>query len=157
GQTMIVSLDPVELGGTMLMEATGVALSTGSSGILAALYSGLDTISGCVAGFQVKSQPGTGAVSVQPVVQGAAAGTAYPVNPANQYTLRLRVHCPECERTLATYRSFGDAGAITCGGQANEAPGKLLFEIQEYVNGVAGMPVILYDGSVASLPQTCSA
>jgi hypothetical protein len=157
GQTMIVSLDPVELGGTLLMEATGVALSTGSSGILSALYSGLDTISGCVAGFQVKSQPGTGGVSVQPIVQGAAAGTAYPVNPANQYALRLRVHCPECERTLATYRSFGDAGAITCGGQANEAPGKLLFEIQEYVNGVAGMPVILYDGSVASLPQTCSA
>jgi hypothetical protein len=31
-----------------------------------------------------------------------------------------------------------------------------LFEIQEYVNGVAAMPVKLYDGSIATLPQTCS-
>jgi hypothetical protein len=156
GQTMLVSIDPVELGGTLLMEASGITLATGSSGILAGLFSGLDTISGCVAGFQVGAQAGTGAVSVQPVVLGAAAGTAYPINPANQYTLRLRVHCPECGRMLATYRSFGDAGAITYGGQSNNAPGNLLLEIVEYVNGVAGMPVMLYDGAVTSLPQTGS-
>jgi hypothetical protein len=157
GQTSMTWIDPIEIGGTLLMEASGVTLSTGSSGILAGLYSGLDTVAGCVAGFQVNAQPGTGAVSVQPVVLGAAAGTSYTVNPANQYALRIRIHCPECRRSLATYRAFGDAGAVACGGQANEAPGKLLFEIQEVVNGVAGMPVILYDGSVAALPQTGSA
>ncbi len=156
GQSMLGWCDPVEPGGTLLIEASGVTLSTGSSGILAGLYSGLDTISGCAAGFRVSAQAGTGAVSIQPVAQGAAAGTSYAINPANQYTLRIRLHCPECERTLAIYRSFGDAGAITCGGQTNDAPGKLLFEIQEYVDGVAGMPVVLYDGSVTSLPSSCS-
>jgi hypothetical protein len=156
GGSMLAWLDPVELGGTLLIEASGVTLASGSSGILSGLYTGLETISGCVAGFQVSAQAGTGAVNIQPVVQGAVAGTSYAINPANQYTLRMRIHCPECERTSATYRSFGDAGAITYGGQTNEAPGKLLFEIQEYVNGVAGMPVILYDGSVACLPPTCS-
>jgi hypothetical protein len=51
---------------------------------------------------------------------------------------------------------YGDSGEIVCGGQLIEAPGKLFFEIQEFVNGVAGMPVTLYDGSIAALPTTCS-
>ena len=156
GQTMLGWIDPIELGGTLLLEASGVKLSSGSSGILAGLFSGLDTQAGCVAGFQATAQAGTGAVSLQPIVQGAAAGTTYAINLANQYTLRIRVHCPECERSLAIYRSFGDAGSITYGGQGNNAPGKLLFEIQQCVNGVAGMPVTLYDGFIGTLPRTCT-
>ena len=156
GQTMLGWIDPIELGGTLLLEASGVKLSPGSSGILAGLFSGLDTQAGCVAGFQVTAQSGSGAVSLQPIVQGTAAGTSYFVSPGNQYTLRIRLHCSECERSLATYRSFGDSGSITCGGEGNNASGKLLFEIQECVNGVAGMPMTLYDGFMGNLPQTCT-
>lgn len=156
GQAMLTWLDSIELGGTLLLEASGIVLSAGSSGVLAGFYSGADTISGCVVGFQAKAQPGTGAVSLQPVVMGQPAGTTYAINPANQYTLRVRLHCPESQRSLASYLSFGDAGAITCGGQANQAPAKILFEIQECVNGVAGMPVTLYDGTINSLPATAS-
>jgi hypothetical protein len=56
----------------------------------------------------------------------------------------------------AVYRSAGDSGAISCGGQTNMVGAFLQFEIQEFVAGVAGTPVTLYDGSVASLPATCS-
>ena len=65
------------------------------------------------------------------------------------------MHCPEVERALAVYRSYGDNGAVTYGGQSNTAPARLQFEIQEFVNGVAGMPITLYDGSIASLPAAC--
>jgi hypothetical protein len=92
---------------------------------------------------------------LQPIIQGTAAGTTYAVNPANQYTLRARVHCGENERALATYRSFGDSGAISLGGQTNAAGAQWQLEIQEFVNGVAGMPVTLYDGAIASLPPAC--
>jgi hypothetical protein len=156
GETLLSWIDSIELGGTLLLEAAGITLGVGSSGILAGLFVGLDTLAGCVAGFQAQVQPGTGAVTLQPVVQGNGSGANYPVNPANQYTLRVRLHCPECVRSLAVYRSYGDNGEIACGGQKNEAPARLLFEIQEFVNGVAGMPVTLYDGSIASLPPTCS-
>ena len=156
GQTMLTCLDSIELGGTLLLEASGIMLAAGSSGILAGLYSGADTLSGCLAGFQVKAQPATGAVTVQPILVGQATGATYAINPANQYTLRIRMHCPEYQRSLAVYRSFGDSGAITLGGQSNQAPAQLLFEIQEYVNGVAGMPVTLYDGTNNSLPATAS-
>jgi hypothetical protein len=123
---------------------------------MAGFFTGMLTQSGCVAGFQATAQQGTGAVSLQPMIGGTVAGTSYAVNPANQYTLRTRVHCAESERALAIYRSFGDGGAITCGGQTNQCPGKIQLEIQEFVNGVGGMPVTLYDGAIASLPAACT-
>jgi hypothetical protein len=155
GDTLLTWIDPVEMGGTLLLEATGVTLGAGSSGVLAGFYVGIGTQAGCVAGFNVTAQQGTGAVSLQPLVQGTAAGTSYAVNPANQYALRVRVHCPESQRALAIYRSYGNGGAVTSGGQGSAAPAKLLFEIQEFVNGVAGMPVTLYDGAIANLPAVC--
>jgi hypothetical protein len=152
GATVLSWIDPIEMGGTLLLEAVGVSLSPGSTGVLAGFLLGLDTQSACVAGFQAAAQQGTGAVTLQPIIQGTVAGSSYPVNPANQYTLRARVHCADSQRVLAIYRSFGDSGPISEGGQSSLSPGKLQLEIQEFVNGVGGMPVTLYDGALASLP-----
>ena len=38
GQTLLTWLDPVEMGGTLLLEAVGVTLSPGSTGILAGFF-----------------------------------------------------------------------------------------------------------------------
>jgi hypothetical protein len=156
GETLLAWLDPVEMGGTLLLEAVGVTLAANSTGTLAGFFIGRDTQAACIAGFQATAQWGTGAVTLQPLIQGSAVGTAYAINPAYQYTLRVRVHCPENERELAIYRSFGDSGAITVGGQWNTAPGNVQMEIQQFVNGVGGMPVTLYDGAIASLPGACT-
>ena len=156
GQTALNWLAPVEMGGTLLLEAVGVTLSPGSNGILAGFFTGGEVAAGCTAGFQVTAQQGTGAVTLQPFIQGTPAGTTFAVNPANQYTLRVRVHSPECERVLAIYRSFGDSGPITAGGQWNLSPGKVELEVQEYVNGVGAMPVTVYDGSIANVPGSCT-
>jgi hypothetical protein len=156
GQTLLAWRDAVEMGGTLLLEAVGVTLSPGSTGALAGFFVGTNTQASCIAGFKVTAQQGTGAVSLQPLIQGSAVGTAYPINSANQYTLRIRVHCVENERELAIYRSFGDSGAIAYGGQWNAAPANLNLEIQPFVDGVGGMPVTLYDGAIASLPGACN-
>jgi len=156
GSVVLSWLDQIEMGGTLLLEAIGVTLSTGSSGVLAGFFTGLEMQSTCTAGFQVIAEPSTGSVSVQPLVLGLPSGSSYAINPANQYTMRVRVHCPELQRGLAVYRTCGDSGTITYGGQWNVAPAKMQFEIQEFVDGVAGMPVTLYDGAVASLPGTCT-
>jgi hypothetical protein len=96
-------------------------------------------------------------VSLQPLVLGAASGSTFAVNPANQYTLRIRVNSPEMEREFGIYRSFGDSGAITYGGQWVASSGRLQMEIQEFVDGVGGTPVTLYDGSIANLPGSSTA
>jgi hypothetical protein len=156
GETLLDWLDPVEMGGTLLLEAVGVTLAPGSTGVLAGFYDGLYTVAGCSAGFQVTSQQGTGAVSLQPIVQGTVVGTSSPVNPADQYTLRIRVHCPECERSQSIYYSFGDSGKISVGGAAVLAPASIQMEVQQFVNGVGATPVTLYSGGLANLAATCS-
>jgi hypothetical protein len=88
-------------------------------------------------------------------VQGTPAGATFALNPANQYTLRVRVHCPECERARSTYYSFGDSGLISAGGAWVVAPGMIQMEIQEFVDGVGATPVTVYDGGVTYLPGTC--
>jgi hypothetical protein len=156
GETLMAWLDPVEMGGTLLLEAVGVTLALNSTGVMASFFAGTDRQATCVAGFQASAQQGTGAVTLQPIVQGNPVGISYAINPAYQYTLRMRVHCQESERGLAIYRSFGDSGPITYGGQWNAASGNVQMEIQQFVNGVGGMPVTLYDGAIASLPGACN-
>jgi hypothetical protein len=156
GETVLSWLDPIEMGGTLLVEAVGVGLSAGSTGVLAGFFTGTDTQSQCIAGFLVISAEGTGAVSLQPLVQGNPTGSSYTLSSANQYTLRLRVRCPEIDRELEVYRSFGDSGAITLGGQSNSASANIQMEIQPFVDGVGGMPVTLYDGALVALPSTCN-
>ncbi len=156
GQTLLTWIDLIEMGGTLLLEAVGVTLAAGSTGILAGFFTGLDTAAGCTAGFQATAASGTGAVTLQPIIEGSAAGTTFAINPANQYTLRVRVHCPECARAQAVYYSFGDSGLISAGGEWVLAPGQIQMEIQEFVGGVGATPVTLYDGSVANLPGVCT-
>ncbi len=156
GQAVLRWLNPVEMGGTLFLEAEGVTLSPGSTGVLAGFFNGGEEAVGCMAGFQVTAQQGTGAVTLQPLIQGTPAGTTFAVNSANRYTLRVRVHCPEYVRGHAIYRSFGDNGPIAAGGEWNLTPGKLQLEVQEFVNGVSAMPVTLYDGALANIPGWCT-
>lgn len=156
GQTALSWLDQVEMAGTLLMEAVGVTLSPGSTGILAGFFTGGEDSASCTVGFQITAQQGSGAVTLQPLIQGIPEGTTFAINPANQYTLRVRVHCAECVRAQAIYRSFGDSGPISAGGAWNLSPGKIQLEVQEFANGVGAMPVTLYDGAIANVPGACT-
>jgi hypothetical protein len=152
GETVFSWVDDIEMGGTLLAEAVGVTLSPGSSGTLCGFFGVLANTANCTAGLSVSTQSGSEAITLQPVVQGSLAGATFATNPANQYTLRIRVHCPELERARSNYYSFGDQGVISAGGDWVLAPGRIQMEIQEFVNGVGATPVTLYDGSVAHLP-----
>jgi len=156
GETALSWLDPVEMGGTLVAEAVGVTVSPGSTGILCGFFGALTNAANCTAGLQVIEPSGSGGPALQPIVQGSPSGATFSLNPANQYTLRVRVHCPECERARSTYYSFGDSGLISAGGEWVIAPGKIQMEVQEFVNGVGATPVILYDGGTTNLPGTCT-
>jgi len=155
GDTVLTWLDPVEMGGVLLAETVGVTVAAGSSGILCGFFGPLASAAYCTAGLQV-TEPSGGGPTLQPIVQGSPAGTTFSLNPANQYTLRVRVYCPDCERARSTYYSFGDSGPISAGGDWVIAPGKIQMEVQEFVNGVGATPVTLYDGGVTYLPGTCT-
>jgi len=155
GQTALTWIDAVEMGGTLLLEASGVNLSPGSTGVVAGFFSGGAATADCIAGFQVTAQQGTGAVTLQPIIESCAAGITFSVNSQNSYTLRIRVHCPENERFRAMYYAFGDNGPISAGGQGVLAPCSIQMEVQQFVNGIGATPVTVYNGSLASLPGVC--
>jgi hypothetical protein len=144
--------DAVEAGGTLLLEAVGVTLSPGSTGTVAAVFSGVVESSNCVAGFQVTSATGNGVVSITPLVQGAVAGPSYTLTAGGQYTLRVRLHCPEVERITQGYRVVGDSGLVAYGGGGVVATANVQMEVEPFVDGVSGMPYVLYDGAVGYVP-----
>jgi hypothetical protein len=156
GATCLTWLNQIEMGGTLLLEAVGVTLSPGSTGILGGFFGPLTNTANCYFGLQAAAQSGSGAVTLQPIVQGSAAGTTFAINPANQYTLRMRLYCAEPERARSSYYSFGDNGLISAGAEWVIAPGRVQMEVQEFVNGVGATPVTLYDGAVTYMPGTCT-
>ena len=154
GQAALLWIDQIEAGGTLLLEAVGVSLAPGSTGTVAAVFSGIIESANCVAGFAVTSAQGSGVVSVAPLVQGVVAGPSYTLAAGSQYTFRMRLHCPEVERITQWYRTAGDAGVAAFGGGPVIARGQIQMEVQPFVDGVAGTPVVLYDGAVGYLPGT---
>jgi hypothetical protein len=157
GQAGLVWIDPVEAGGTLVLECSGINLSAGSTGVLAGLYNGAVLAANCVAGFAVTAAIGTGAVSVAPLIQGVVAGPSFALDPALEYTLRVRLHCPEVERVTSGYRVTGDAGLVEFGGGGVVASSWAELEIQQFLSGVGGVPVVLYDGAVGFTPAVYSA
>jgi hypothetical protein len=152
GEAAVVWLDAVEAGGTLLLEASGVNLSLGSTGTMAAVFAGVVNTANCVAGFAVTSAAGTGVVSVAPLIEGVVAGASYPLDATQQYTLRARLYCPEVERIAQVYRVVGETGLVAYGGGGIVATGRVLLEIEGFVDGVGSTPVVLYDGAVGFLP-----
>jgi hypothetical protein len=51
GDKVLTWLDPVEMGGTLLLECVGVTLAPGSTGILGGFFVGMETQAACTAGF----------------------------------------------------------------------------------------------------------
>ncbi len=118
--------DPVEMGGNASAGSSGsdnLALLEAPE-FLPVSSAASETAAECAVGFQATAQQGTGAVTLQPIVEGTPAGTTFAVSPANQYALRVRVYCPEFERSHSIYYSFGDSGPIAAGGDSVLAPAR---------------------------------
>ena len=150
GDTALSTVNQLEIGGSLVLEAGGVQFGSTTQGVLNGVYDGDVSIPNCFAGFQVTQTSGT--TSIAPLVNGTAAGSAFTPVAGHMYTLRLRIYCNETQRVLQSYNSIDDSGPRTYGGMYLSAGGSLLFEIQDTTNGVAASPVVLYSGSVTSLP-----
>jgi hypothetical protein len=156
GTTTLTAIDPVELGGEVVIESGFVQLNSGSDGVLCGLYSGSIGIANCVAGFRVRTS-GSNTILV-PLVNGNEVGTAFTIQAGRSYILRIHVHSPELQRMLNSYFSYGSSGPAVYGGGTMQSPLQLLFEVQDmallpYVNIGS---TILYDGALSTSPAIAS-
>ena len=150
GQTTVAAIDPLELGGALVIEAGGVQFSALSAGILCGLYAGSVNVASCFAGFMI--QQVAGQTLVAPMIDGLAAGASFTPVDGHSYTLRIRTYCVEAQRTLAAYFAVGDAGEASYGGNTIAASSRVVLEMQDTTGGASDVSTVLYDGSVASSP-----
>jgi hypothetical protein len=149
GQTTFVAIDPVELGGSLVIEAGAVQLAAGSDGIVCGLYSGDVNLGDCVAGYRVRTSEG--ALLLVPLVNGSEVGTIFTMTPGHLYTLRIRLHIPEAVRCLATYYSLGSDGVLARGGGRTASPGAVEFELQDSSEAPDTPAAVLYDGLMGAV------
>ena len=154
GQTTLTAIDPVEMGGSLVIEAGSLQLTGGSTGIVCGLYSGVTQSANCFAGYNVRQSGG--ATVVAPLVDGAEVGTVYTLLSGHAYTLRIRLHCAESQRVLQAYYAMVDGAVQGFGGGVIAAPMSLVFELQDLGVSSNTPAAVLYDGAIAASPASCS-
>jgi hypothetical protein len=154
GQTTLAAIDEVEMGGTLVIEAGSLILSTASNGVICGLYSGSTSRANCFAGYNVRQSGGS--TVVVPFVNGAEVGTTFSALAGHAYTFRIRLHCVETERVQQLYYAMVDGVVETFGGGLVSAPMAVVFELQDLGLSSNTPATVLYDGVVASSPASCS-
>jgi hypothetical protein len=158
GQTTLVAIDQVEIGGSLVIEAGNVQLTSPSDGVLCGLYTGATQRANCFAGYNVRQSGGSTVVT--PFVNGVEVGTTYTLLSGHSYTLRIRLHSPEMQRVLQTYYARVDGSIQAFGGGLVSSPISLVFDLQDLGNASNTPATVLYDsavaGAVTSSPASCS-
>jgi hypothetical protein len=154
GQTELTAVEPIEIGGTLSIEADEVTFGAGSAGVVCGLYSGAVERSSCFAGYNVRQSGG--ATIVTPIVNGAEVGASLTMLSGHKYTLRLRLHCPEMVRVAQTYSAMVEGELRSFGGAAVDAPVAMVFEYRDAGVSSNTPATVLYSGAVASSPGACS-
>jgi hypothetical protein len=154
GETTLCANDNLELGGSLVIEANGLILNTGSTGILSGLYTGDVNTANCLAGFQVSQV--NGSTSISPLAAGLVEGSSFSPVAGHMYTLRTRIYAKEMQRVLQAYYSLGDNGTQLWGSTAVPCGVSLLLEVQDTTNGVSQTPFVLYDGALTITPSICT-
>lgn len=164
GQTTLTAIDAVEMGGSVVVQMSGVTLAAACDGMLGGMYQGLPILAECFAGLRVRqSVSGTGGVTVLvPVVNGVEVGTVFTPIAGHLYTLRMRLHCVEMQRVMQRYycmvdgvvQGFGSSSGVT-------APMDVVFELVDEGAASNTPATVLYDslaagGTLTSTPATCS-
>jgi len=154
GDTAVAAIDPLEVGGALVIEAGGVQFGAASTGVLCGLYEGTVNVGSCFAGFQV--QQVSGETIVGPIAQGVAAGTTFTPIAGHLYTLRIRTYCKEVQRVLAAYYGIGDSGEVSYGGSTVPSSANVVMEVQDTTFGATDVSIVLYDGALAAAPALVS-
>ena len=151
GQTTLQAVSALELGGTVTLELGNTVLNAGSAGVVGGLYSGAIVQANCIAGFNVRQSGGN--TLLVPLIDGVEAGTPLTVLAGHQYTLRLRLHCPELLRVKQRFYGRTANGTVApFGGGLVDAPLSVVLEARDVAAGSNTLVTVLYDGTVQSSP-----
>jgi hypothetical protein len=159
GQTTVLFIEQIELGGALELQHGDVSFTGPCQGVLGGLYAGGISAAGCLAGFQVTPVSG-GGVSIQALIQGAPTGTPMATTPGHQYVLTTYVYSMEVYRSEETFHSSLHPAGNGWGGAAVQADVRFVLEVQDIdpsnPASLIAPATILYDDVISSAPGFCT-
>jgi hypothetical protein len=153
GATLLRMVNPVEAAGTLMAQATGVTLTTGSDGVLMGFYNAVVQHGLCLAGVRVLGTGGAHALVA--VVNGVDQATSYNFTDGHTYALRVRLHCAETVRLPAAYTVLVDGASQQFAAAPVSAPLHAVIEVVDTGLASSTLPAVLYDGAMATSPGQC--
>jgi hypothetical protein len=158
GQTRVVFVEKIELGGGMLLQHGETEFTAASNGVLGGLYNGSVAIANCLAGFRIT--PSGGQSGIQALVNGAVTGSTLTTVAGHRYGLSTRLYATEIYRTQQTFHSSAHPAGSGLGGAAVAAGARVVLEVHDIDPASPGSPgftsTVLYDAVVASVPGYCT-
>ena len=150
GATLLKYVLPVELGGTIVAECTGLALTPGSDGLLMGFYNGAVNHASCIAGVRVLGAAGSHSLAA--VVNGVEQADFYSFDTGHTYAVRVRLHCVEMQRQRQRYEALADGMLQQFGGAVVAAPLHIVVEVQDLGLASSTLATVLFDGAIAASP-----
>ena len=158
GQTRVVFVEKVELGGGMLLQHGEAAFTAASDGVLGGLYNGSVAIANCFAGFRIT--PSSSQSAIRALVNGVATGSTITTVAGHRYGLSTHLYATEIYRTRQTFHSSAHPAGSGRGGAAVAADVRVVLEVHDIDPASPGSPgfvsTVLYDAVVAAAPGYCA-
>jgi hypothetical protein len=158
GQTAVVFIEQVELGGAIELQHGDVSFNAASQGVIGGLYAGAVAVANCVAGFQVMPN-GTGS-NLQALINGSATGPVVATTAGHRYVLTTYLYSMEVYRAQETYHSSAHPAGSGWGGAAVPADVRFVLELQDIDPAnqatMAAPATVLFDGVIENAPGFCT-
>jgi len=158
GQTRVVFVEKIELGGGMLLQHGEVSFTAASDGVLGGLYNGSVAIANCLAGFRIT--PSGGQSAIRALVNGVATGSTITTVAGHRYGLSTRLYATEIYRVQQTLHSSVHPAGSGRGGASVAADVRVVLEVHDIDPASPGSPgfvsTVLYDAVVSPAPGYCT-
>jgi len=158
GGTIVQFVEPVELGGALVMQHGDVMFSAPSSGVLGGLYTGAVSLNNCLAGFRIT--PNGSQSNIQAAINGMPTGSPLTTIATHHYLLTTRLYSLEIYRRQQVFHSSLHPAGSGVGGAALPADVRIVLEVHDIDPANPGSEVapstVLYDGVFDAAPEFCT-
>lgn len=158
GATLVTFAEQVELGGGLQLQHGEVTFIAANNGVIGGLYTGAVSIADCLAGFRITP---SGAQSViQPLINGALAGSTLTTVAGHRYRLTTRLYATEIFRQPQPYFSSSHPAGAGRGGASTPASVRIVLEVHDIdpsnPASMQALSTVLYDGIISTAPSYCT-
>ncbi len=154
GATRVEFVEPVELGGALLLQHGEATFTAATNAVLGGLYSGAVSVANCFAGFRVT--PSASQSQIRALINGVATGPTLTTAAGHAYSLTTRLYATQPFRARSLFHSSTHPTGSGRGGGSISANVRFVLEVHDVDPATPGSQAapstVLYDAIVSSAP-----